>query len=102
MTETLLITEKINDVKEEMRRTGIWKNVTPAWVKEFAERRVNNSEEFSEWLQFIFLPNRMQEAESSHFVIEKKYIVPQALQFFSSDIKKGKLLQLLIELDSLS
>jgi uncharacterized protein YqcC (DUF446 family) len=91
MTETFLITEKINEVIEEMKKTGVWENETPPWVKEF-----------SEWLQFVYLPNRMQEAASNRWVIEKKYIVPQAVKFFGNDVKKGKLLQLLIELDSLS
>ncbi|MEK7225659.1 MAG: YqcC family protein [Bacteroidota bacterium] len=102
MTETLLVTEKISEVKEEMKRMGIWKNETPAWVKEYEKRTITTGEDFSEWLQFVYLPNRIQEAESRHQIIEKIYIVPQAMKFFGSDIKKGKLLQLLIELDSLS
>lgn len=102
MTETLLIAEKINEVRNEMRKTGLWKNETPAWVKEFEKRTITNREDFSEWLQFVYLPNRIQEAESRQPVIEKIYIVPQAVKFYGSDINKGKLLQLLIELDSLS
>jgi hypothetical protein len=31
----------------------------------------------------------------------ENYIVPQAMKFFGDDMQKGKLLQLLIELDSL-
>jgi uncharacterized protein YqcC (DUF446 family) len=102
MTETFLITEKINEVIEEMKKTGVWENETPPWVKEFEKRSINTGSDFSEWLQFVYLPNRMQEAASNHWVIEKKYIVPQAVKFFGNDIKKGRLLQLLIELDSLS
>ena len=102
MTDTGLIAEKINEVKEEMRRTSLWKNETPPWVKEFEKRTITTGEDFIEWLQFVYLPNRMQEAENNQLVCEKNYIVPQALKIFSSDIKKGKLLQLLIELDSLS
>lgn len=101
MTDILLITEKINEVQEEMKRMGVWKNETPAWVKEFEKRIITTGEDFSEWLQFVYLPNRIQEAESRYQLIEKIYIVPQAVKFFKSDIKKGKLLQLLIELDSL-
>ena len=102
MTGTLLIAGKINEVRAEMKRTGLWKMEIPAWVKEFEKRTIINREDFSEWLQFVYLPNRVQEAESNQQVIEKIYIVPQAAKFFGSDIKKGKLLQLLIELDSLS
>ncbi|MBU9936792.1 MAG: YqcC family protein [Ferruginibacter sp.] len=102
MTGTLLIAGKINEVRAEMKRTGLWKMEIPAWVKEFEKRTITNREDFSEWLQFVYLPNRVQEAESRQPVMEKIYIVPQAVKFFGSDIKKGKLLQLLIELDSLS
>jgi uncharacterized protein YqcC (DUF446 family) len=102
MTETFLITEKINEVINEMKTTGIWNSYTPGWVNEFEKRNIATLEDFSEWLQFIYLPNRMPEAESNKAVLEKKYIVPQAIKFFGSDVKKGKLLQLLIELDSLS
>jgi uncharacterized protein YqcC (DUF446 family) len=102
MTETLLIAEKINEVRTEMKTTGIWNNHTPGWVNEFAKRNIATLEDFSEWLQFVYLPNRMQEAESNKAVLEKIYIVPQAVKFFGNDVKKGKLLQLLIELDSLS
>jgi len=102
MTGTFLIAGKINEVRAEMKRTGLWKMEIPAWVKEFEKRTITNREDFSEWLQFVYLPNRIQEAESRQPVMEKIYIVPQAVKFFGSDIKKGKLLQLLIELDSLS
>jgi hypothetical protein len=83
MAETFLIAEKINEVKAEMKRTGIWENETPAWVNEFEKININNGADFNVW------------------IIDKTYIVPQAVKFFGSDIKKGKLLQLLIELDAL-
>ena len=102
MTETFLIAEKINEVREEMKRTGIWKMQPPAWVKEFDKKNIATGEDFSEWLQFVYLPNRVQETGSRQQVIDKIYIVLQAAKFFGCDIKKGKLLQLLIELDSLS
>jgi len=102
MTDSGPIAKKINEVRDEMRRTDVWKNVTPAWVTEFKTRTINNGEDFMEWLQFVYLPNRMQEAESRQPVHEKNYIVPQVMDFFGSDIKKGRLLQLLIELDALS
>jgi hypothetical protein len=39
--------------------------------------------------------------ESRSSMGSEKYIVPQAVKFFSDDVQKGKLLQLLIELDGL-
>ncbi|MEO6254471.1 MAG: YqcC family protein [Ferruginibacter sp.] len=102
MTDSVFITEKINQVKEEMKLSSLWKNETPAWVKEFEKRNINTGEDFIEWLQFVYLPNRVQEAETRQPGYEKNYIVPQVMNFFGSDIKKGRLLQLLIELDALS
>ena len=102
MIEPFLITEKINEVRNEMKRNGLWKNESPAWVKVFDKRTSISGEYFCYWLQFVYLPNRMQDAENRQMIIEKSYIVPQVMKFFGSDIKKGKLLQLLIELDALS
>jgi uncharacterized protein YqcC (DUF446 family) len=102
MTESGSIAKKIIEVRAEMRRADIWKNETPGWVKEFEKRTINTGEDFIEWLQFVYLPNRMQEVETKQPVYEKNYIVPQVIAFFGSDIKKGRLLQLLIELDALS
>lgn len=101
MTERILISEKIREVRDEMSKTGLWKNDSPAWVKVFEKRGITNLEDFSEWLQFVYLPNRIQDSDSRFSVIEKIYIVPQAVKFFGNDIRKGKLLQLLIELDAL-
>ncbi len=48
MNESILITDKIKEVKEEMRRINIWKKETPAWVKEFEKRAIASDEDFSE------------------------------------------------------
>jgi uncharacterized protein YqcC (DUF446 family) len=102
MADNGLIRQKIDEVKEEMRKTQIWKKHTPAWVKRFEAGAINNGDDFIEWLQFVYLPNRMQENENGSFTHEKFYIVPQVMSFFGEDIGKGKLLQLLIELDAIS
>jgi uncharacterized protein YqcC (DUF446 family) len=101
MTDTFLVVEKINEVQEEMKRNGLWVSAAPGWVREFGKRSVATGEDFSEWLQFIYLPNRKLEAAGKMGGEEKKYIAPQATKFFGADVQKGKLLQLLIELDSL-
>lgn len=95
------VANKIKEVKEEMKRTGVWKQEAPAWVNEFDKRAIASVEDFSEWLQFVYLPN-MQQVESKSGNNPDNYIVPQAMRFFGEDMKKGKLLQLLIELDSLA
>ncbi len=101
MTDVSLIAEKITEVKEEMKRVGLWATTTPAWVLHYGRRSIATGEDFSEWLQFIYLPNQKTETVWKKGGHERDYIAPQATKFFGSDIKKGRLLQLLIELDSL-
>lgn len=101
MIEISLVAEKINEVKEEMKRVGLWATVAPAWVQHYGKRSITTGEDFCEWLQFIYLPNRKTVTAWKNKENERDYIAPQATKYFESDIKKGKLLQLLIELDSL-
>ena len=101
MTEISLIAEKVSEVKEEMKRVGLWSATTPAWVLQYGKRNITTGEGFCEWLQFIYLPNRKTDMVMKNKDAGSDYIAPQASRFFSEDIKRGKLLQLLIELDSL-
>ncbi len=94
------ITDKVAELKTEMKRIGLWKKQVPYWVNEFTKGNIKTEQDFAEWLQFVYLPNMMQLENRSSMGAEK-YIVPQAIQFFGTDVQKGKLLQLLIELDSL-
>jgi uncharacterized protein YqcC (DUF446 family) len=94
------ITDKVMELKTEMKRIGLWKKQVPDWVNSFVQTDIKTEQDFAEWLQFVYLPNRMQVENRSSMGTEK-YIVPQAIQFFGTDVQKGTLLQLLIELDSL-
>jgi uncharacterized protein YqcC (DUF446 family) len=94
------ITDKVTELKTEMKRIGLWKRQVPYWVNEFTQSNIKTEQDFAEWLQFVYLPNMMQLENRSSMGAEK-YIVPQAVQFFGTDVQKGELLQLLIELDSL-
>ncbi len=98
MTST--ITDKIIELKAEMKQIGLWKKQVPFWVNEFTQTAIQTEQDFAEWLQFVYIPNMMQLENRSSMGTEK-YIVPQAIQFFGKDVQKGRLLQLLIELDSL-
>lgn len=97
MTASPEATEKIREIQAELQKNGLWKNEMPGWVMEYEEKRLKTSQDFLEWLQFIYLPNCMNELPS----VTKSLIVPQALKFFGKDVQKGRLLQLLVELDAL-
>jgi uncharacterized protein YqcC (DUF446 family) len=94
------VNDKVTELKIEMKRIGLWKKQVPNWVNEYSNQTIKTKQGFAEWLQFVYLPNMMQIENRSSMGAEK-YIVPQAVQFFEADVQKGKLLQLLIELDSL-
>src|SRR5687767_6898784 len=100
MPSTVLITEKIYQVSEELKQTGLWKKHAPVWVSQYTETKNCTENDFSDWLQFVFLPNLLQQAQLEPAVIQKMSIVPQAMIFLGEDVQKGKLLQLLIELDA--
>ncbi len=93
--------EKIKEIISEMKQLGLWKNMAPDWVTDYEKKSITSEQDFSEWLQFVFLPNCLQEVKNNSAHLSKNYIVPQAKRFFSDDVKKGKLLQLLVELDGL-
>jgi uncharacterized protein YqcC (DUF446 family) len=99
MTSTDNIEEKITEIITEMKRLGLYKKFTPGWVNDYSKQKIATGEDFAGWLQFVYLPNRQQTI--AQITDRNTMIVPQAMKFFSDDIKKGKLLQLLVELDSL-
>jgi len=98
MTDTSnKLTEKIAEVYAELKKTALWKAEAPDWVYHY--QKVPATEvEFSDWLQFVFLPNKVKGNKMPLF----ESIAPQAVRFFGKELSKGKLLQLLVELDSLT
>lgn len=101
MVKRELISQKVQGILEEMKQTGTWKKCQPEWVNEFQKINIITEHDFIDWLQFVYLPNILNQANNNVAIIQKRNIVPQALKFFAEDVKKGKLLQFLIELDSL-
>ena len=91
------LTEKISEVYAELKRTSLWKAKAPDWVNQY--QKIPATEfEFCDWLQFVFLPNKAKGNMATCF----ESIAPQAARFFTKEVNKGNLLQLLIELDSLT
>jgi uncharacterized protein YqcC (DUF446 family) len=97
MAPLVFAMQKINEIRTELKRTGLWKKQAPSWVTDYEGKLINNQQDFLEWLQFIYLPNCLETDQTDI----KRLIVPQAIKFFNEDLKKGNLLQLLIELDAL-
>lgn len=94
------IAAKTLELENELKSTGLWQKSMPAWVHWYDDSNRSSSTDFAQWLQFVFIPNHLQKSNIIS-VAEKNMIVPHAIKFFGDDVKKGKLLQILIEIDSL-
>ena len=101
------MTEKVNtlltktgELVEELKRTGLWQNNTPAWVHEYDHNSEPVRTDFAQWLQFVFVPNHLYKKNPAE-TAERKLLVPQAVKHFGDDVQKGELLRILIEIDSL-
>jgi uncharacterized protein YqcC (DUF446 family) len=101
MTDIKLLAQKIAEIEAELKRNDWWKTSQPSWVNEHIQGRHDNIDDFSEWLQFIYLPRLQAQLNSKKEMDREDYVAPQAVKFFRGDEQTGKLLQLLIELDSL-
>lgn len=77
-----------------MKSLKLWKGKTPEWITNYKSSLTRyDQQNFCEWMQFVFLPNRFVGVENT------TSITLQAKIHFHQDITKGRLLQLLIELD---
>ena len=91
---------KTVELEDELKAAGLWLNDTPAWVHWYNDESSIAKTDFAQWLQFVFIPNHLHKQKLIP-VAKNKLLVPQAIKFFGDDVKKGKLLQILIELDAL-
>ena len=89
------------ELEVELKAQSLWQKAPPTWVNHFEEEIILDGNGFVLWLQYVFIPNHLQREAIKSNPIEKKHIVPNAIKFFGNDIRKGSLLQILLELDAL-
>ncbi len=77
-----------------MQEAGVWSEVIPGWVQNY---QGNQFPDIWQWLQFIYLPMRLNGT-----ITEPHYIAPILSPFLQAETKYRHILQLVIELDSLS
>jgi uncharacterized protein YqcC (DUF446 family) len=85
---------QINQIQKAMKQSGVWTEQAPSWVKNYSNDQIPD---IWQWLQYIYLPMRLNGTIS-----EPHYIAPIVSPFLKSEIKYREILQLVIELDSLS
>jgi uncharacterized protein YqcC (DUF446 family) len=92
------VDDKVSQIINELKALKLWKEKMPEWVTAYSDKQIRVEDDFASWLQFIFLPNMQNKNRKNE---QKELVAPQAIKYFGEDVRRGKLLQLLIELDSL-
>src|SRR3989337_4478082 len=85
---------QIRLIEEAMRNAGVLSSETPEWIKNYNNEKIEN---IWHWLQFVHLPMRMNGTFNS-----TRYLAPQISAHLNSDQSFQQILQLIIELDSIS
>lgn len=93
------ITRKIIELEDELKNTGIWEQTVLCTLPMHEVDNTPSTADFIQWLRFDFIPNHLQKKKIANR--EKRLLVPHAIKYFGEYLHKGKLLQILIELDSL-
>lgn len=99
-TQVSDIITKTAELEYELKLTGLWQKNAPAWVHWYDDSSSMVKTDFAQWLQFVFIPNHLHKNKMMN-ATAKKLMVPYAIKYFGDDVNKGKLLQILIEIDAL-
>jgi uncharacterized protein YqcC (DUF446 family) len=94
------VKQKVEELAAALKAQGLWKKAEPVWVNEYKKNTDIPEVDFFEWLQFVYLPNRMLNQQSS-VLTKENFITLQAKKFASDKMMDKKIVQLLVELDAL-
>lgn len=86
--------EQIKLIEGAMKQAGVWSDLQPSWINAYNGGRIEN---YWEWLQFIHLPERLKRTD-----MKPGYLAPQLSKFIDTSPEHQYILQLVIELDSLT
>ena len=84
----------ISLIESAMKKAGVWSQDVPEWISTYNEGPIEN---VWQWLQFIQLPMRMNGG-----ITPSHYLAPQISIHLQPDYNHTELLQLIIELDSIT
>jgi len=85
---------QIEHIENAMKKAGVWSTETPGWLKNYHE---NNIIDIWQWLQFIYLP-----IKRNGTIAQPHYVAPILSPYLNAEPKYRHILQLVIELDSIS
>ena len=93
-THQNLLHEQIDLIQKAMKTAGVWSDKIPSWAKNYQLDQIPN---IWQWLQYIYLPMRLNGT-----ITEPHYIAPIVSPYMTTESKFREILQLVIELDSIS
>ncbi|MEP6793810.1 MAG: hypothetical protein ABJB16_05750 [Saprospiraceae bacterium] len=88
------IQAQINLIEEAMKKAGVWSHEIPDWITRYREEPIPD---IWQWLQYIYLPMRLKGIPHKPY-----YIAPLLKPYMNSEAPFNQILQLVIELDSIS
>lgn len=94
------VKQKVEELAAALKEHGLWKKAEPVWVNEYKKNTGIPEVDFFEWLQFVYLPNRMLNP-TSPVLTKGNYITLQAKKFARDKMMDKRIVQLLVELDAL-
>lgn len=94
------VKQKVEELVSALKAHGLWRKAEPDWVNEYKENTDIPEVDFFEWLQFVYLPNRMLNQKSA-VLTKENFITLQAKKFARDTMMDKKIVQLLVELDAL-
>lgn len=95
------ILTQLERIEAEMRRIGMWQtHPLEAEQYDFRAAFAMDTMSFSQWLQFIFIPNVRAAARSNKFPAES-HVAAQALREFDTIPEASQLVKLLADFDAL-
>ena len=86
--------EQIELIRSAMMKAGVWSSEIPKWIDNASPHQIPD---IWEWLQYIYLPMRMNDTW-----YKPHYIAPVIGPYLNTTPELKRILQLVIELDSLS
>ena len=94
------VKQKVEELVSALKARGLWKKAKPEWVNEYKENTDLPEVDFFEWLQFVYLPNRLLN-QHSPALTKDNFITLQAKKYAGNTMMDKKIVQLLVELDAL-
>lgn len=94
--------QKIEEIEAEMKRIGYWSpDPLPEEAYDFRQAFAMDTMAFSQWLQFILVPNVRQIIEERGTFPTESMVGAQAVREFDGDKDASHLVSLLSEFDAL-